>query len=86
MEHLATINALVRAELGMAALPELAAVVARGADVVQHPLVAPQMLRPIGLVTRHGHSLSPAAAANVKLLREEMQHLMTARPVKSRGP
>jgi len=81
VEHLATINAMVRAGLGVAALPELAAVVARGADVVQRALVAPTMLRPIGLVTRHGRSPSPAAAAMIALLREEMQRLVAGRRV-----
>jgi LysR family carnitine catabolism transcriptional activator len=80
VEHLATINAMVRSGLGVAALPELAAVVARGADVVQRPLVAPKMLRPIGLVTRHGRTPSPAAAAMVTLVREEMRRLVPGKP------
>jgi LysR family transcriptional regulator, carnitine catabolism transcriptional activator len=76
VEHLATINAMVAAGLGVAALPELAAVVAPNAGLVQRRLVAPDLLRPIGLVTRRGRSLSPASATMVDMLSEEMQRLV----------
>jgi LysR family carnitine catabolism transcriptional activator len=72
VEHLATINAMVAAGLGVAALPELAAVVAHQTGLVQRRLVSPDIRRPIGLVTRRGRSLSPASAAMVEILREEM--------------
>jgi LysR family carnitine catabolism transcriptional activator len=78
VEHLATITAMVAAGLGVAALPELAALVARSAQVVQRPLVEPTLRRPIGLVTRRGASLSPAAQAMVALLRDEVQRLVAA--------
>lgn len=73
LEHLATINAMVAEGLGVAALPELAAVVAHQSGLVQRPLVDPDLRRPIGLVTRRGRSLSPASAVMVEFLREEMQ-------------
>lgn len=73
VEHLATINAMVAAGLGVAALPELAAAVAPQRGLVQRRLVDPDMPRPIGLVTRRGRSLSPASAAMVEFLRQEMR-------------
>ena len=79
VEHLATINAMVAAGLGVAALPELAAAVAPQAGLVQRRLVDPDMPRPIGLVTRRGRSLSPASAVMVTLLREEVQRLVSDR-------
>ncbi|NRF65615.1 LysR family transcriptional regulator [Aquincola sp. S2] len=79
VEHLATINAMVAAGLGVAALPELAALVARGNSVTQRRLVDPDLPRPIGLVTPQGRSLSPAAAAMVALLKEEIERLVSAR-------
>lgn len=79
VEHLATINAMVAAGLGVAALPELAAAVAPQAGLVQRRLVEPDMPRPIGLVTRRGRSLSPASAAMVALLREEVRRLVPDR-------
>ena len=79
VEHLATINAMVAAGLGVAALPELAAAVAPQAGLIQRRLVEPDMPRPIGLVTRRGRSLSPASAAMVELLREEVQRLVPNR-------
>ena len=82
VEHLATINAMVEAGLGVAALPELAAAVAAQAGLVQRRLVEPDMPRPIGLVTRRGRSLSPASAAMVALLREEVQRLVPDRYAK----
>ena len=75
VEHLATISAMVAAGLGVAALPELAAMVAPSDRVVQRRLVAPDMPRPIGLVTRRGRSLSPAAAVLVALLKQELERL-----------
>ncbi|MDD0813432.1 LysR family transcriptional regulator [Curvibacter sp. HBC28] len=91
VEHLATINAMVAAGLGVAALPELAAAVAPLTGVVRRRLVEPDILRPIGLVTRRGRSLSPASAEMVALLREEMQRLVprrrkpVSRPVPASG-
>ena len=79
VEHLATINAMVAAGLGVAALPELAALVAQGQGVVQRHLVEPDLPRPVGLVTPQGRSLSPAAQAMVALLREEMERLVKGR-------
>ncbi|MDP3799034.1 MAG: LysR family transcriptional regulator [Polaromonas sp.] len=79
VEHLATINAMVAAGLGVAALPELAAAVAPQAGLVQRRLVDPDIPRPIGLVTRRGRSLSPASAAMVEFLRQEVQRLVPHR-------
>ncbi|MEY4346472.1 MAG: hypothetical protein RL032_2304 [Pseudomonadota bacterium] len=73
VEHLATVTAMVAAGLGVAALPELAAAMSPHEGVVQRPLTDPDLRRPIGLITRRGRSLSPASAAMVELLREEMQ-------------
>lgn len=78
VEHLATITAMVACGLGVAALPELAAAVAPQPGVVRRPLVEPDISRPIGLVTRRLRSLSPAAAALVDMLREEMAGLSAA--------
>jgi DNA-binding transcriptional LysR family regulator len=76
VEHLATINAMVAAGLGVAALPELAALVAQGGGVVRRRLVEPDLPRPVGLVTPQGRSLSPAAQTMVALLREELDRLV----------
>ncbi|MCX2860539.1 LysR family transcriptional regulator [Paucibacter sp. PLA-PC-4] len=76
VEHLATINAMVAAGLGVAALPELAALVARGPKVSSRPLSDPVMPRPLGLVTPRGRPLSLAAEALVALLREEVATLI----------
>jgi DNA-binding transcriptional LysR family regulator len=79
VEHLATINAMVAQGLGVAALPEIAAVVAHQNGLVQRRLVEPDLRRPIGLVSRRGRSLSPASTAMVDILREEMQKQSTPR-------
>ena len=50
------------AGLGVAALPELAANVGPDIGIVRRRLVAPDLRRPIGLVTLRGRSLSPAAS------------------------
>src|SRR5574343_312642 len=63
VEHLATINAMVADGLGVAALPALAALVARGSRVVQRRLTGPEVRRPGGLVRPKGRRLSTAAQA-----------------------
>jgi DNA-binding transcriptional LysR family regulator len=63
VEHLATINAMVADGLGVAALPALAALVARGSRVLQRPLTGPVVRRPVGLVRPKGRRLSTAAQA-----------------------
>lgn len=73
LEHLASIKALVAAGLGVAALPELAANVGPDTGIVRRRLVAPDLHRPIGLVTLRGRSLSPAASEMVNYLVAEMK-------------
>ena len=73
VEHLATIAAMVAAQLGVSALPELAAQVVQRPEVVTRPLKQPLLRRPIGLVTLRGRRLSLAAVQMVALLRQEMQ-------------
>ena len=84
VEHLATINAMVVAGLGVAALPEIAAGVAPHAGLVRRPLIDPDQHRPIGLVTREGRSLSSASAAMVEILCQELQRLAPAFPASSK--
>ncbi|MDI9232423.1 LysR family transcriptional regulator [Limnohabitans lacus] len=76
VEHIATIHAMVKAGLGVAALPELAAAFVQQEGVVIRRLTAPDIQRPIGVVTRRNRSLSPAAQEMVSMLREEMAALL----------
>jgi len=69
-EHLATVGALVREGLGVAALPSLTTPLLRFAELVEVPIVRPRVERTMGIVTRSGRSLSVAAAALVELLVE----------------
>jgi LysR family transcriptional regulator, carnitine catabolism transcriptional activator len=76
VEHIATIHAMVKAGLGVAALPELATAFVHQDGVVIRRLTAPDIQRPIGVVTRRSRSLSPAAQEMVSLLRQEMTALL----------
>lgn len=71
VEHIATIHAMVKAGLGVAALPELAAAFVHQDGVITRRLTAPDIQRPIGVVTRRSRSLSPAAQEMVRMLRLE---------------
>jgi DNA-binding transcriptional LysR family regulator len=71
VDHLATIGAMVVAELGVAALPTMAADVISGDGLVRRPLINPVIRRSIGLVKRREGSLSPAAEAMLSLLRQQ---------------
>jgi DNA-binding transcriptional LysR family regulator len=70
VSHVSTLLGLVEAGLGVAAIPRLAMPTA-----TNHPTLAaielskPSVDRTVGLITRHGHTLSPPAAELVSLLR-----------------
>ena len=66
----AACGALVLAGVGVSALPRLALSLANMQGLRAVPLVRPTMLRSIGILTRIGRSLSPAANSF-------MQHLAT---------
>ena len=51
----------VEAQLGIALLPRLAIDDGRHPLLVTRPLVSPRVSRPLGIVRRHGITLSPAA-------------------------
>jgi LysR family carnitine catabolism transcriptional activator len=76
VEHIATIHAMVKAGLGVAALPELAAAFVQQGGVATRRLTGPDIQRPIGLVTRRHKSLSPAAQEMVRMLRQETTALL----------
>lgn len=69
--HLATVGALVREGLGVAALPSLTTPLLRFAGLAEVPIVRPRVERTMGIVTRAGRSLSVAASALVEVLVEE---------------
>ena len=76
VEHIATIHAMVKAGLGVAALPELAAAFVQQGGVAMRRLTDPDIQRPIGVVTRRNRSLSPAAQQMVAMLRKETSLLL----------
>ncbi len=76
VEHIATIHAMVKAGLGVAALPELAAAFVQQEGVVTRRLTGPDIQRPLGVVTRRNRSLSPAAQEMVRMLRQETTALL----------
>jgi LysR family carnitine catabolism transcriptional activator len=76
VEHIATIHAMVRAGLGVAALPELAAAFVQQEGVLTRRLTGPDIQRPLGVVTRRNRSLSPAAQEMVRMLRQETTALL----------
>lgn len=76
VEHIATIHAMVKAGLGVAALPELAAAFVQQEGVVTRRLTGPDIQRPLGVVTRRNRSLSPAAQEMVRMLRQATTALL----------
>jgi len=69
--YMSTVLALVREGLGMTLLPESAD--EGRSDTVQVPIDHPGVSREIGLITRSGHTLSPAARRLVEMLDETLQ-------------
>lgn len=72
VDHLATIGAMVAADLGVSALPSMAADVIADTGLVRRPIVGPVIRRSIGLVTRKEGRLTPAADAMVSMLRRQL--------------
>jgi DNA-binding transcriptional LysR family regulator len=75
VDHLATIGAMVLEELGVAALPAMAADVISSERLVRRPLISPVIRRSIGLVRRREGSLSPAAEAMLQMLQQQTRKL-----------
>lgn len=71
--HLATVGALVREGLGVAALPSLTTPLLRFAGLTEVPIVRPRVERTMGIVSRSGRSPSIAASALAELLIEQTQ-------------
>lgn len=67
--NIAIIGALVAAGLGISAVPRLALRLLDTRTLVAIPLGHPRLGRHIGIVTRTGRSLSPAAQAFIELLK-----------------
>jgi DNA-binding transcriptional LysR family regulator len=61
VQHLSTSLGLVEAGLGVAAVPKLAAPAGPHAILRVRPLVDPVVTRIMGIIRRHGSTLSPAA-------------------------
>ena len=70
VQHLSTSLGLVEAGLGVAAVPRLAAPTGHHPVLVVRPLVEPVVTRIMGIIRRHGTTLSPAAQQFHQLLKE----------------
>lgn len=61
ISQLSTLGGMIEAGLGISVVPELATPITAHHGIVTRPLVEPVIEREIGLITRAGRSLSPAA-------------------------
>jgi DNA-binding transcriptional LysR family regulator len=68
--HLATVNGMLEAGLGISILPRLALPVAGHPTLVHRPMARPGLGRTIGLVMRKNRSASPAASGFCEVLQE----------------
>lgn len=72
-EHLATVGALIREGLGIAALPSLTTPLLRFADLVEVPIKDPVVRRTMGIIQRRNRTASIAARTLIALLQEQLQ-------------
>lgn len=68
--HVTTLLGMVEAGLGIAAVPEMAMPGATHPLLTRVPLVEPDVVRRVGIIRRRGRTLSPAAAALERMVRE----------------
>ncbi len=73
VHHMATAITWVAAGLGLAVLPRMAVAATAGARVVARPLVAPEVIRQIGLIRRRGVVLPGAAERLAGFLRDRLR-------------
>ncbi|UIN23606.1 LysR family transcriptional regulator [Herbaspirillum frisingense] len=71
VEHLATVAALIESGLGVSVVPELTLFQFRLPELVAIPLDAPDLVRPLLIVTPKGRSLSIAAQGLMELVEEK---------------
>ncbi|MCE8011858.1 LysR family transcriptional regulator [Billgrantia desiderata] len=69
--QIATVGRMVAAELGISVLPELSFKQIATDGIDYRPLTTPEVERPLGIVMRHRHPLSAAAAALRALIQEQ---------------
>lgn len=81
VQHLATAISMVEAGLALAVVPRLAVDAAGSPGVVAVPLRDPAVMRRLGVVSRKGVPLSPAAEALLALLR---RHFRPSTPAPAR--
>ncbi|VCU70173.1 Hydrogen peroxide-inducible genes activator [Pigmentiphaga humi] len=70
VSHILTLLGMVEAGLGVAAVPQLALPLTSHATLVGIPLAQPRVSRTLGLITKHGRALAPAANVLYGMLRE----------------
>lgn len=70
VQHLSTSLGLVEAGLGVAAVPQLAVPTGEHPVLVVRPLVDPVVTRIMGIIKRHGTTLSPAAQQFHRILKD----------------
>jgi DNA-binding transcriptional LysR family regulator len=73
--HVTTLLGLVEAGLGIAAVPSIAMPVSPHPVLASVALVAPEVVREMGLLKRRGRTLTPAALALERLVRALPAHL-----------
>jgi DNA-binding transcriptional LysR family regulator len=70
VSHVLTLLGMVEAGLGVAAVPQLALPLTTHPTLVGIPLIKPRVSRTLGLISRHGRTLSPASQVLYDMLRE----------------
>lgn len=77
VSSIVTVLSLVEAGLGITAIPAFAAMLDRHPSLMYRELVRPTVTRQIGLVTRRGRSLSPAASSFRSELSKALPSVLT---------
>lgn len=73
VNHVSGVLALVEAGLGVAAVPGLSVLPGRQGGIVGVPLANPEIKRTLGLITRRGHSMAPAARTLFDMLADSLR-------------
>ena len=78
VSRISTISGLVEAGLGVAAVPRLQMPESGHPTLACVPLVAPTVMRTLGLIHKRGHPLSPPAKQFYDLIAQSQRHLKAA--------
>jgi DNA-binding transcriptional LysR family regulator len=79
VQHIATAISLVRAGVGLTVVPKMGIDASDSSGMIAVPLRNPSVVRPLGIITRKDHPLSPGAELLMQLISKTLRNDQSSR-------